>query len=291
MSATASRRQLHRELQRLRVAADLTQTAVARAHEWSPSKVHRIEKGFVSVSRTDLLALLDFYGVTDQGRIDNLLELARLSRNTPMEFAEYKDVFTPEVIRFMGYETSASWIGELQLLFVPGLLQTPEYTRVLINEVHGVSPDKIGKFVASRRERQKILDRPAPPEMSFILDEAVLSRAIGGAETMHEQLAHLRQTAALPHVSIRVIPLASGAHAGLRGPFVYLRFDADGDSDVAYVENRLGDSVFENDPDMTDVYLTVFHDLENRASPPDEFDDYLDRALDRLSRRSSQDPV
>lgn len=282
MSAAASRRQLHRELQRLRVAADLTQTAVARAHEWSPSKVHRIEKGFVSVSRTDLLALLGFYGVSDQGRIDNLLELARQSRNTPVEFADYKDVLTPEIIKFLGYETSASWIGELQLLIVPGLLQIPEYTRALIGDGHGKSPSDLEKFVESRRERQEMLYRAAPPELSFLLDEAVLSRVIGGRATMEEQLAHLRRTAALPHVSIRIIPLSTGAHPGLRGSFVYLRFeDDDDDSDVVYVEDRRGDSVVENDPLVTEVYRSVFHDLEKRAAPPDELNSYLDRALVR----------
>ncbi len=260
----------------------MTQTAVARANEWSPSKVHRIEKGLVSVSRPDLLALLDYYAVTDQETVDNLLELARLSRNQSMPFATYRDVFAPEIIRFFGYEASASAISEVELLVIPGLLQTPEYTRVLIADAHGVTGDRIEKFVESRRARQRILDQPTPPALSFILDEAVLLRSIGGAAVMERQLARLLDVAGRPTVSVQVLPLAGGAHAGLRGPFTVLRFAADNDPDVVYLENRRGDSIFENEVEVTGVYSRLFHDLEKRASPPDELGRYVDRALDTL---------
>ncbi len=282
MTAAASRRQLHTELHRLRVAAGVTQTAVARAHEWSPSKVHRIEKGLVSVSRPDLLALLDYYAVTDPETVDYLLELARLSRNQAMPFTDYRDVFTPEIIRFLGYEASASAISEVELLVVPGLLQIPEYTRVLITDAHGIGPDRIEKFVESRRTRQQILHQPAPPTMSFIIDEAVLSRRIGGVATMERQLAHLLDVASGPAVSVQVLPLAAGAHPGLRGPFTYLRFAAENDPDVVYMENRRGDSFLENEEEVTGNYRRLFHDLEKQASPPDELPRYVDRALRTL---------
>jgi transcriptional regulator with XRE-family HTH domain len=286
MTAAASRRQLHTELHRLRVAAGLTQTEVARAHEWSPSKVHRIERGQVSVSRPDLLALLSYFGVTDPVIIDHLLQLARLSRNAPMPYAAYRDVFPPEIIRFLGYEASASWIGELELLVVPGLLQIPQYTRALVGGAHGIDPAGVEKFVSSRRERQQILSRSDPPQLSFLLDEAALGRAVGGPDTMRAQLAHLREAAAAPNITIRVLPLALGAHAGLRGPFVHLRFAGINDPDVVYLENRQGDSIFENDDGVTAMYLELFRDLERRAAPPEELDAYVERAIDRLPARS-----
>ena len=282
MTAAASRRQLHTELHRLRVAAGVTQTAVARAHEWSPSKVHRIEKGLVSVSRPDLIALLDYYAVTDQETVANLLELARLSRNQAMPFADYRDVFAPEIIRFLGYEESAAAISELELLVVPGLLQIPEYTRALIADAHGVAPEQIEKFVESRHVRQQILDRPAPPALSFVIDEAVLSRRIGGVATMERQLAHLLDLASRPAVSVQILPLSAGAHPGLRGPFTLLRFAAENDPDVVHMENRLGDSILANEEDVTVIYRRLFHELEKQASPPDELSRYVDRALRTL---------
>ena len=282
-SAAASRRQLHTELQRLRLDAGLTQSEVARAQEWSPSKVHRIEKGHVSVGKPDLLALLQHYGVRDQDVIESLLELARLSRNQPMPFRGYRDTFAPEIIRFWGYEASASWIGELELLVVPGLLQTPEYTRALIRDGHGVLDDTVGRFVESRRERQRILDRTTPPTLSFLIDEALLGRPVGGVDVMRSQIAHLLRMAERPGISIRVLPLALGAHAGLRGPFVLLRFAARNDPDIVYIENRRGDSIFENDAEVTGNHSAIFHELEKLAAPVDEFERYVDRALDKLN--------
>lgn len=281
-NATTSRRQLHTELQRLRLNAGFTQSEVARAHEWSPSKVHRIEKGHVSVGRPDLLALLAHYGVRDQTFIDNLLELARLSRNQPMPFRDYRDLFSPEIIRFWGYEASASWIGELELLVMPGLLQTPAYTRALIRDGHGVAEDRLERFVQSRRERQRILDRARPPELTFLLDETVLQRAIGGVDVMQAQLRHLLRMAQRPGIRVRVLPLRLGAHAGLRGPFVLLRFAADNDPDIVYIENRRGDSIFENDAAVTDNHRQIFGDLEKRASTAGEVGFYVERALDKL---------
>ena len=64
---------------------------------------------------------------------------------------------------------------------------------------------------------------------------------------MTAQLRHLLRMAERPNVSVRVLPLALGAHAGLRGPFVLLRFAAENDPDIVYIENRRGDSIFEND--------------------------------------------
>jgi transcriptional regulator with XRE-family HTH domain len=281
-SAAASRRQLHTELQRLRLDAGLTQSEVARAQEWSPSKVHRIEKGHVSIGRPDLLALLQHYGVRDQQVVDSLLELARLSRNQPMPFRGYRDTFSPEIIRFWGYEASACWIGELELLVMPGLLQTPDYTRALIRDGHGVRDDSVDRFVESRRERQQILDRATPPALSFLLDETVMSRAIGGVEIMSAQLRHLLRMAERPNVSVRVLPLALGAHAGLRGPFVLLRFAAENDPDIVYIENRRGDSIFENDAVVTNNHIAIFQELEQLAAPATELEYYVKRALDKI---------
>ena len=245
--------------------------------------MHRIERGQVSVGRPDLLALLQHYGVEDQHLIDNLLELARLSRNQPMPFRAYRDLFSPEIIRYWGYEASASWIGELELLVVPGLLQTPDYTRALIREGHGITAANLERFVDSRRERQQILDRPQPPTLSFLIDEAVLVRAVGGPAVMRDQLGHLLQMAKRPGISVRVLPLALGAHAGLRGPFVLLRFAARNDPDIVYIENRRGDSIFENDAVVTDNHNAIFADLERWAARADELEIYVDRALDKLS--------
>jgi transcriptional regulator with XRE-family HTH domain len=280
-NASALRRQLLAELRHLRPPHVVTQRQIADALDWSPSKVTRIENGSVSISVTDLRALLGYYGVADVGVVDGLVDLARRSRRARSPFSTFGDVFSPDALRFFDYEHSASWIGSIELLVVPGLLQTPDYASAVM-DVHDIGAEKKARFVSSRQVRQQMLDRPDPPVLSFIVDESVLLRAIGGREVMRAQLEHLLDLATRPHVSIHVIPLALGGHVGLRGPFVLLRFLGTNDPDVVYIEQRRGDAIFQDELEVTANHQRLFAELEKRAASPSDLCTYVERAIDRL---------
>ena len=280
-NAAALRRQLLAELRRLRPPHVHTQRQVAEALDWSPSKVTRIESGTVSLSVTDLRALLGYYGVVDPQLVERLADLARRSRRARSPFASYADVFSPVALRFFDFEHSASWIGELELLIVPGLLQTEEYARALMS-VHELGHDKAERFVGSRRIRQQILDRDDPPELSFVVDESVLLRTIGGRAVMRAQLERLVEVAQRPNTSIRVLPFALGEHVGLRGPFVLLKFGGSHDPDVVYIEQRRGDALFQEEAEVIANHQRLFTELERRAAHPDELASYVERVIDRI---------
>ena len=280
-NASALRRQLLAELRQLRPSHVVTQRQVADALDWSPSKVTRIENGSVSISVTDLRALLGYYGVTDASVVDGLVDLARRSRRARSPFAAFGDVFAPDALRFFDYEQSATWIGAIELLVVPGLLQTADYARAVMG-VHDVGEEKAERFVRSRQVRQQVLDRPEPPTLSFLVDESVLLRAIGGRVVMRAQLEHLLEVAGRPHVAVRVIPFALGEHVGLRGPFVLLRFSGTNDPDVVYIEQRRGDAIFQDELEVTANHQRLFDELEKRAASPDDLPAYVKRAIDRL---------
>jgi transcriptional regulator with XRE-family HTH domain len=77
----AQRRLLRAELRHERELAHLTQKEVARAMDWSPSKMLRIETGAVGISTTDLRALLIYYNVRDRQETEDLVDLARAARS------------------------------------------------------------------------------------------------------------------------------------------------------------------------------------------------------------------
>src|SRR4051812_5233486 len=91
-SPVAMRLQLRVELKRLRLQAGLTQKYVADTLDWSPSKVIRIENGQVAIGVSDLRALTSLYGMTDDGQLRELEQLARGSKRLP--FSEYRDVIS-----------------------------------------------------------------------------------------------------------------------------------------------------------------------------------------------------
>jgi hypothetical protein len=78
--AAVQRQRLRTELRNERQLVRLTQKQVARAMDWSPSKMLRIETGLVSISVTDLRALLTYYNIKDKRRTDELVNLARAAK-------------------------------------------------------------------------------------------------------------------------------------------------------------------------------------------------------------------
>ncbi|HVK35757.1 MAG TPA: Scr1 family TA system antitoxin-like transcriptional regulator, partial [Microlunatus sp.] len=78
------------------------------------------------------------------------------------------------------------------------------------------------------------------------------------------------------------IPLALGEHVGLRGPFVLLRFSGTNDPDVVYIEQRRGDAIFQDEMEVIANHQRLFADLEKRAASPDDLNEYVKRAIDRL---------
>jgi transcriptional regulator with XRE-family HTH domain len=115
-------------------------------------------------------------------------------------------------------EGNAHTIRIWQPLIIPGLLQTGEYARALFVAA-GADEDRATDLVNARLERQAILDRSQSPHVIAVLDESVLHRLIGSAQVMADQLAHLADVAGRPNISVEIVPVSTGANAGLSGGF------------------------------------------------------------------------
>jgi transcriptional regulator with XRE-family HTH domain len=283
------KRRLRNELRKAREAAGMTQSSVAQAMDWSPSKLIRIETGAVNISTNDLRALLSLYEVSAD-RTKSLIELARAARETP-RWNMYKNVASPATIAFLGYESSASIVRNFEPLLVPGLLQTEEYARTVIEVAEAERPQHIDALVDMRIQRQEILIRHPPTEFHFIMDESAIRRRIGGPGVTRRQLRHLREVAEYPNVTIRIVPFTAGMYPRLRVSYLLLEFPDDEDENVLYVESPLGDSVYREAPGEWDAtnpthYLEVFWKLEQLAPKHDSMG-LIDDALAGLERASS----
>jgi transcriptional regulator with XRE-family HTH domain len=103
-------------------------------------------------------------------------------------------------------------------VLVPGLLQTAGYARALFLAT-GLDEDAAQEHVLVRLDRQAILERPHPPHVVTVLDQAVLHRLIGSPQVMADQLMHIAELSERPDLSVQVIPADTGANAGLSGAF------------------------------------------------------------------------
>ena len=280
-SPVVQRRRLRTELRKARQEAQLTQEQVAEAMDWSLSKIIRIENGSVGISTNDLKALLRHYKTIDLERTDELVALAKAGRERSW-WSGYREVAPPSLLQLVGYESAAFNIRNFQTLFVPGLLQTEEYARTVIRELHGPTRH-LETLVEIRMKRQELLDWADPPWLFFILDEAVLRRLIGGKAVMRRQIRRLIEITDRPKVTVEIVPFSAGVHPGLKGPFVVIEFPDPEDDDVLYLESAL-DAVISRDlPEEVPVYREAFEVLRKLSLGPDGSLAYLAKLADDMA--------
>ena len=269
-SPAVQRRRLRSELRRARERAGLTRDQVTAALEMSMSKIVRIETGAVRVSATDLRALLDLYHVQDPDEVNNLLALARGARDRPAQ-SQYGDAASSRLVEFIELEAAASSTRHFQPLMIPGLLQTREYARVILeqlNQGRGLNNDDIDARVEVRMKRQELLERDNAPELFFVLDEAVTRRLVGGRQVMGRQLDRLIDLAGRDRITVEVLPFSAGAYPALNGSFVIQGFADAADADVLFQEGPEGDEISSDNPAMLSRYENIFAELRRLSLGP-----------------------
>ena len=267
-SPTVRGRKLASELRRLRTAAKLSadQVAAHLGEGWSQSKISRIEGAKTKPSERNITEMLDLYGV-DSALREALLRLTKDAWKRGW-WTDYSDVFRGS---YVALEDDAARIDEWSPQVVPGLLQTDEYAREVIRAGWRGDESGVQRRVMARMTRKALLGRtdPAAPELTAILDEAVLCRPIGGRDVMRAQLHALLDAARRPNVTIRLLPFRAGSHAGLDGPFILLGFPEEIAPDVAYVGTRIGDGYAEDAATVGDLRVD-YENLKTAALPPEE---------------------
>ncbi|MEU9023593.1 helix-turn-helix transcriptional regulator [Actinomadura sp. NPDC048394] len=268
------------QLRRLREAAEISTEAAGYEIRGSHSKISRMELGRVGFKERDVADLLTLYGVDDPVRREALLELAEQA-NRPGWWQRYADVVPGWFEPYLGLEQGAVLIRVFEVQNVPDLLQTPRYARALIAARYpDASAEEVDRRVELRMRRRHVLDRPEPPKLWAVLDEAALRRVVGGPEVMREQLRHLVEVSRLPNVTVQVLPFASGGHAVESGPVTLLRFAEPELPDVVYLEQLTG-ALYPDRPSDVIRYRDALNRLGVQAEPPARTPDLIADVLTR----------
>jgi transcriptional regulator with XRE-family HTH domain len=255
------------QLRRLREAAGVTPERASAAIRGSRSKISRMETGRVRFKARDIADLLNLYGVTDEQVRSRFVSLAHQA-GKPDWWGEYGDILPEWFEQYLGMESAAAAIRGFDNQFVHCLFQAEDYARAVIRLGHQADADAaIEGRVAIRLKRQDLLTRPAPPTIWSVMDESVLRRPVGGPGVMRGQLRRLLEVAAMPHVTVQVMPFARGGQAGENGSFTLLRFAERDLPDVVYIEHLTSASYLEQRPDV-EHYLGVMDRLSGHALTP-----------------------
>ncbi|MFJ5231034.1 helix-turn-helix domain-containing protein [Kitasatospora sp. NPDC088391] len=214
-SVQEARRALGQRLRDIRQDAGLSARELADRAGWHESKCSKLQSGRTTPTDTDLRTWTTICGVPKlagdliaalRGIEGAYVEWRRLERSGLKQSQQAVRPLFERTRRFRMYQ---SWV-------IPGLLQTAEYTRAVLNTVfalRGSGHDDVDEAVAVRMERQRVL-RSGDHRFAFLIEEWVLRTVIGDAETLAAQLGHIIAVSALPSVSVGIIPMGTVRGAG-----------------------------------------------------------------------------
>ncbi|MGL5809708.1 MAG: helix-turn-helix domain-containing protein [Nocardioides sp.] len=268
-SATARRMLVGARLKRMREARGISRETAGFTIRASESKMSRLELGKVSFKDRDVADLLVLYGIKDPDERDEIVRMAQQA-SQPGWWRAYEDVLPGWFDSYVGLEEAAATIRTYEIQFIPGLFQTPEYVRAVIEAaLPPPAPHEVDRAVDLRLARQRLLDRAQAPHIWAVIDEAALRRPIGSPAVVKGQLVHLLDLTDRPHLTLQVVPTHSGAHAVAGGAFTLLRFGDLELPDTVYLEQLLN-AVYVDRPEHVERYAALMDRLSAEALTPQD---------------------
>jgi transcriptional regulator with XRE-family HTH domain len=271
------------QLRSLREARGLSAEAAAAKIRGSVSKINRIENGKSAVKEIDILDLLDAYGV-DVTERDQLLALAEQA-NTPGWWHGYNDILPSWFQPYIGFEESARQVRVYEPLFVPGLLQTPQYAAAVLG-LGDFNAAETERHVMLRKERQRrFIDGQL--RLWAIVDETALRRPVGSLATLRDQLRYLISLTVRQNLTIQITPQGAGGHAAPNA-FTILRFEEREMPDIVYVE-QLTSALYLDKRQDVDRYMLAMDRLSMISARPDETRGILNLLINQVEEKIGDD--
>lgn len=261
IGTTRGKRRLGRHVTPIIKRSGLKAEEIAKQVRCSKQSVYRLQSGDALPRLHLLLSMLGVIGATAEER-EKAIELWEIadSDTTIIEFAEDLPV---RYMRFRMDETEAVHERTLDMVIVPGMLQTADYAAALWSAARRLIRAERWeeRAVADRHDRQELLRREENPlALHALIDEAALRRVIGSRDVMVAQLDHLIRMAELPNVTIQVTPLNFGASGAYSGTMILLGYPEPDEPDSAYVESMAGGETVSDDDSvaaLSDVWESI----------------------------------
>ncbi|EPD67450.1 MULTISPECIES: helix-turn-helix domain-containing protein [Streptomyces] len=257
---------LGKRLQELREAADLKREEAARVLRVAPATVRRMEMAEVALKIPYVQVLLETYGVPD----DEAAAFVALAEeaNQPGWWQRFHDVLPDWFSLYVSLEGAATLIRSYEPHFVPGLLQTEEYARAVMEAgtIGQAGPDTIERHVSLRMTRQQLLERPDPPHLWVIMDETVLLRPVSiRGEVMRDQLDKLLDLSERDRITLQIAEFKDGPHPGTYAPFTLFRFGEPELPDMVFTEYLTGALYLDSRTEVS-AHLEVLDHMTARAA-------------------------
>jgi transcriptional regulator with XRE-family HTH domain len=286
-NATACYRELGAELRKRREAAGVTATHIADETGWDRTKISRIEAGQVDISTVDVIFFLGACGIY-LAEARDMVQLCKIAKEGQGYWLSPHGEWLQDSLSSLIYhESTAGRSISYEPFVVPGLLQTPAYSRVWIGRSALRLSRSLEAALRIREKRKEILYRRNPSLFEFFVHEQALRTQVGSSEVMHEQLLHMVLMAALGHVTLRIVPSSAREDSVFGGPFRLFEFSQH--YPLLYLDGFLT-GVFVEDGDIVgDYYRYLLPELRAVALDAGESREFVANLADEYDRGSPPD--
>ncbi|OHV33036.1 hypothetical protein BCD49_28180 [Pseudofrankia sp. EUN1h] len=179
-------------------------------------------------------------------------------------------------------EGKAQHVRDFQPVLLPGLLQTSEYTRRVLNGYNELTygedskgwPDTAAAVTLRAQRQQRLYDTTR--HFEFVIMEAVFHNRFAAVEWpgfMVGQLQRIKAAAGLQNVSIRILPLDTVLRYPPISGFTIM--------DESTVVNETTAGTVDRDRGRVSLYIRVFEQLMELGT--DDLDPILNRHLSRFA--------
>ncbi|MEV5708903.1 Scr1 family TA system antitoxin-like transcriptional regulator [Actinoallomurus sp. NPDC052274] len=273
-------RRIGSALRKAREDSGLTIDTACRRYGRSKSWLSTLENGLHPIDPQELADLLNFYEIPEGPLRESLLHLATHDPSRNWERIRQGRI-SAAALDLASLEEDAELIRNFEPSVVPGLLQTPDYSRALMAVGPARPLRNTGALVAFRMARQKVLARPDPPRYLTVISESVLHHPVGGPDLMRAQLRRLYEAGQADHVALHVLPKSTSAYLWLAGPFHLLSLRPPGRLTVSVVE-QFTKSLFVEDEKEIALHEEIFSLLLHASMDQDASRKLIERLASGL---------
>ncbi|WP_424851472.1 helix-turn-helix domain-containing protein [Streptomyces sp. SAI-129] len=271
---TARQVRLATELRRLREAAGFNSRQAAELLGVAPAQITHIESALAGVSEQRVRRLASHYACTDEEFVDALVAMAT-ERSTGW-WEQYRGLLPTSFLDLSELEHHARFLRHVAILYVPGLLQTEDYSRaVFSSRLPALTAEELEVRIQHRKARQAFA---IPYEA--VIHEAALRIRVGDRAKSRAQLARLAVLSEADHITVRVIPFdldnfarASSTMTYVSGPLPKLD---------TVVRDAPHGSVFIDSEAQLNAYRTRFRMVEEVSLEPDKSRDFIHQLTKEL---------
>ncbi|MFD4598330.1 helix-turn-helix domain-containing protein [Streptomyces sp. NPDC058464] len=277
--ATARQVRLGTELRRLRDAAGLKARDVAAALNSTSAQISQMELGFAGVSEERVRRLAAHYACMDEALIEALVAMA--TDRTRGWWEEYRNVLPPVFLDTAEAEHHATFLREVVIMLVPGLLQTADYARAVYTYMRPELPEsEVASRVEHRLKRRVVIEGDNPTPYETVIHEFALRVHVSDRRTSLAQLRYMLDQIDAGHATVRVIPVGYEGFAGAGDSMMYLG------GPVPKLDTGLRDSPtgagFCDAEAQLGKLRTLFRQVKNASLDPAASRDLIDRVAKEL---------